>query len=361
MRFFTRLDRYIISGLLTTFLFMVFAMVTLGGVIDFSEKLGDFMGAVNADGWGIFTNYYLHFLTFLGHLLAPICVFLAVILFTSRLTQNSEIVAILSSGVSFYRLLLPYLFTAVVLMLLSFWLGGWVVPDSTAHFENYYYSNIRTRDYHNEQHIHRKVGPNHFVYLYNFNQYDNEGRQFSLEEFAKGRMIKKTVCARVTYNDSTRQWRLYNPTERYIGEHRERMVRRATYDTTLLLKPDDIYKPSNYSRSLRLDELNTRIEDEIARGGTFVRNLRYELHERYAFPFAIVVLTCIGFALSTRKRRGGIALQLGLGLILAFSYIIVLTLAKTVLGENLPVWLAIWTPNLVYTAIAYLLIKWAPK
>jgi lipopolysaccharide export system permease protein len=333
----------------------------LGGLIDFSEKLGDFMDAVSADAWGIFRHYYLNFLTFLGHLLSPICVFLAVILFTSRLTQNSEIVAILSSGVSFYRLMRPYLLTAGFLTLVSFYLGGWRVPDATLRFETYYYDEIRSRDYHDEQNIHRKVGPSHFVYMYNFNQYENEGRQFSLEEFRAGEMIKKTQAPKVRYIDSLGQWRIYNPVERHILPNGERLVQRPTYDTTLYLKPSDIYKPNNYSRSLQLPELQLRIQEELERGGSYVRPLRYELHERFAFPFAMLILTVIGFALSTRKRRGGIALQLGLGLILAFSYIIVLTLSKTVLGDSLPVWLAIWTPNLIYSGIAYWLIRWAPK
>ncbi|MBX3102440.1 MAG: LptF/LptG family permease [Bacteroidetes bacterium] len=355
-----KLDRYILRKYLGTFVFMVLTITVLGAVIDFSEKLGDFLSS-KASNWGIFRYYYLNFMLFLANMLMPICVFLAVILFTGKLTQDSETVAILSSGVSFQRLLRPYLIAAAFLGGLSFWLNGWVVPHATGAFESYYYNSIRNRDFLKDSHIHRKVGEQSFVYMYNFNQYDNEGRQFSLEEFRNGQLLRRTLSPRVVYNDSTGRWTLFNPVVRHFHAQGERMEQRRTFDTTLFLTPNDIYKPNTYSKSLTIPELNTRIVEEQQRGGDYTRALQYELQERYAYPVAIVILTVMGFALSTRKRRGGIALQLGLGLVLAFAYIIVLSTAKTVMGEEWPVWLAIWMPNLIFSVVAWLLLRWAPK
>jgi lipopolysaccharide export system permease protein len=355
-----KLDRYILGKFLSTFVFMVATITVLGCVIDFSEKLGDFLSS-NASNWGIFRQYYLNFALFLANLLMPICVFLAVILFTGKLTQDSETVAILSSGLSFYRLLRTYLLAAACIALLSFWLNGWVVPRATGAYEHYYLNEIRNRDLLKDNHIHRKVGAESFIYLYNINQYENEARQVTLEEFKDGRLQRRTQSPRIVYNDSTGRWTLYNPLVRHLYAHGERLEQRRTYDTTLYLKPDDIYKPSTYSRSLTLPELSVRIAEEQQRGGDYARTLQYELQERYAYPVAILILTTMGFALSTRKRRGGIALQLGLGLILAFVYIIVLSTAKTVLGERLPVVAAIWLPHLFFAGVAALLIRWAPK
>lgn len=355
-----KLDRYIIGKFLGTFVFMVMVFILLIVVIDVAEKIDDFIER-KAPMQAILFDYYQHFIPFIINLLSPVCVFLSVIFFTAQMTQKSEVVAILSSGTSFYRLLVPYLGVAILLALLSFYLNGFVVPHGSRSwmaFEDKYVRGYRPFEGKN---VHKKIDANSFIYLYSFNQYDNQGFLVTIEERRGTRLKRKVTAQNMQYIDSLRRWRMFTVTERAYLPEGEHVRTRQQVDTIIKLKPNDIYIRENQAKSLTMPELREYILLERERGSDFLNQLELEWQERFAYPVAALILTVIGVALSTKRRRGGIGLQIGLGLILIFLYILFLNTAKVVLGDSFPPWVAIWLPNLLFLGIAAFLIRVAPK
>lgn len=342
---------------------MIFLVVSI--VIDVAEKIDDFIEKKPPLDRLIF-EYYLDFILFYGNLLSPICVFLAVIFFTSRLTQNTEIVAILSSGVSFWRLLAPYIGTGIFLAGVSFYMNAFLVPRATEERINFEYEFLKTKRVMDDINIHRKVsrdedGAETFVYIYSFNQLINEGYIFSMERVKDGDITTKINCDRINWNDSTQHWILHDCNTRYLTPTSEAIVFTKEIDTTFLLTPNDIYVREMRAESLPLNELYEYIELETERGSDIVDELILESYERWAYPFAAIVLTMIGFSVSTKKRRGGTALQLGIGLVLSFLYVTLVVAGQAMIGDAFPAWLAVWYPNILFFGLGVFLLRVAPK
>lgn len=357
----TRFDRYLIQKFLVTFLFMVALVALIVVVIDFAEKLDDFIEKDVPISIAI-TDYYFHFVPFLVNLLSPICIFLAVILFTSRLAQDSEIVAVLASGTSFYRLLLPYVAVGLLLTGAIFGLHAFIVPRAVQRFTDFEYQWLENKAIKDGRHIHRKLGPGTFAYMYHFNTRERIGYELNIDVQTGGTITKRLDAKRCIWQDSTKSWKLEEVVIRHINGADERLeLRPYIYDTTFNLRPDDIWQPEGYAESLMFNELLATIARERERGSELVDDLILEKNERIAYPFAALILTVLGFALSTRKRRGGIALQLGLGLVLTFVYVALLSIAQNVLGDVFPIWIALWIPNLVFGGVTVLALRWAPK
>ncbi len=354
------LDRYIFTRFLSTFVFMVLMLIVVVVVIDFAEKLDDFLEEKPPLS-ELFVDYYFNLVLFYANLFSPVCVFLACIFFTSRMTQNSETTVILSSGVSFYRLLMPYLAAGILLSAGSFYLTAWVVPPAVDQRMEFEYTYVQHRPHITGRNLHRRLGEGSYLYLWNYNQVKQEGFKVVLEHFEGTQLKAKVSAERMAWNDSLQTWTLEMGLIRRVGESRSRLERFDKMDTTFNLRPSELVREENYAESIPYDELLLFIERERERGSEFLRELELERHERLAYPFASLVLTLVGVALSTRKRRGGIAFQLGIGFILTFVYLIVLSVSTASVGDNYPVALAVWTPNAVFGLIALLLIRWAPK
>lgn len=360
------IDLYIIKKFLGTFVFMLMIILAVSIVIDVAEKIDDFIEQKPPIDL-LIGSYYVNFMLFYGNLLSPICIFLAVIFFTSKMTNNTEIVSLLSGGVSFWRVLAPYMGTAVFLAGVSFYLNAFLVPVATQQRIDFEYDYLKKKIVMRDVNIHKKIGFDEttgqetFVYLYSFNQLINEGYLFSMEVMRDKDIVKKLNASKIIWNDTLQNWRLENVKVHTFSPTGENIYSIPTMDTTMLLTPDDIFIKEMRAESLPLDQLYNNIELEQMRGSGLADELIMEQYERWAYPFSAIILTLIGFSVSTRKRRGGTALQIGIGLVIAFAYVLLVVTGQAVAGENLPPWLTVWIPNIVFLGIAVVMLRLAPK
>jgi len=355
------IDRYIITKFLSTFFFALGLIILIAIVFDISEKIDDFIEK-EAPLSAIIFDYYLNFIPYFANLFSPLFVFISVIFFTSKMASQTEIVAILASGVSFRRLLMPYLVVAVFLSGMSFYLNGWVIPHANKtrlEFENTYIKNpyvFKSRN------IHRQIVPGEFIYFESFNNIDNLGYRFSYEIFEKGVLIYKLRAERLIWNDDSEKWAVENYSIRRIDGIQESLFHGSKVDTTFNFTPDEFGKRINNIETMDMGELSNHISAKKIRGAEGIQFDQVEKYKRSAFPFATFILTLIGVSLSSRKVRGGIGLQIGLGLLLSFSYIMFIQITTTfATNGNVPALVAVWIPNIVYSFIAAYLLKNAPK
>ncbi|MFN8393704.1 MAG: LptF/LptG family permease [Bacteroidia bacterium] len=363
---FNKLDRYIIFKFLGTFIFMVLIILAVSIVIDVAEKIDDFIERKPPIDLLIF-SYYRNFALFYGNLLAPVCIFLAVIYFTSRLTNNTEIVAMLAGGVSFWRVLAPYLATALFLAGVSFYLNAFIVPIANQQRIDFEYQYLKKKTVMTDVNIHKKIGYDEktgyetFIYLYSFNQWIKEGYLFSMEVMSDQQLIKKMDASKIKWQEPTKNWHLEGITVHTFNGPKETLEKRNGMDTTFLLTPDDIYIREMRAESMPLNELNKSIELEKVRGSGLDEEMIVEKYRRYAYPFAAIILTIIGFAVSTRKRRGGTPLSIGIGLVINFIYVLLVVTGQAIIGDKYPAWIAVWIPNIVFFIVGVFLLRIAPK
>ena len=367
MRFFTKLDRYIIRQFLGTFVFILLVILAICIVIDIAEKIEDFLKADPAPTlWQTISIYYWNFCLFFGNLLSPLIVFLACIYVTSRLTQKTELVAILSSGVSFYRVMVPYLMVAFFLAGASFYLNAYIVPEANTKriaFENQYLKHKRPMAATN---LHQKIGTSKedghetFFYLYRFNQLDSTGRNFTLRKMMDGDVVTRIDAPRVEY-DTSGQWIIHKAWVRHLTPTSERLVYQKQIDTTLLISPGDIYEGDLPAERIPLGKLNRTIERKQEQGADNVEEFIIEKYERYAYPFAAIILTVIGFAVSSKKRRGGTPLMIGLGLVQAFLYVAMVLIGQHVFGSAFSPAMRVFLADIIFGVVALVLLRLAPK
>ena len=357
------LDRYIIKKFLGTFLFTILVAVLIVVIFDVSEKISKFVDK-NVPLHEIVFEYYAGFIPWIVNSFSPLFVFISVIFFTSKLAQNSEIVAILAGGVSFRRLMAPYMFSAGVIALLSLGLGLYVIPPANEHrlaFENKY---IKTQQIaaDNQRNIHYQLSPGEFVYVEQFSRWANTAYRFTLERIEEGKLVSKLSAESAAWDSTFGGWKLRNYYIRdFYGE--SEMVRTGRQiDTVINLTIDDFYRRKNIVESLSEKDLNELIAVQKMRGDALVDRSLIEKNNRIAMPFSAFVLTVIAVSLSSRKKRGGLGLNIGIGLALSFSYILFMRFSQMFVlkGIMAPV-LAMWLPNLVFAVVAAILYKLAPK
>ena len=355
------LDLYITKKFLSTFFFALGLIILIAIVFDISEKVDDFLEK-KAPLKAILFDYYLNFVPFFANLFSPLFIFISVIFFTSKMASQTEIVAILSSGVSFKRLLLPYMAVATLLAGLSFYLNGWVIPHSNKTrlaFENTYIKNpyvLKSRN------IHRQILPGEFIFFESYNTIDDMGFRFSYEKFENLNMIYKFKSDRLIWDTTENKWRAENYIIREIINNKESLHQGARIDTAFSFLPEEFSTRENNVITMDSDELRAYIEDKKMRGAEGIQFDEVELYRRSSFPFATFILTLIGVSLSSRKVRGGIGIQIGAGILLSFTYIMFMQISTTfATNGNMPSILAVWVPNIVFAAIALVLFRTAPK
>jgi lipopolysaccharide export system permease protein len=355
------LDSYITRKFLTTFFFAIGLIILIAIVFDISEKIDDFLEK-EAPLRAIVFDYYLNFIPYFTNLFSPLFIFISVIFFTSKLASQTEIVAILASGVSFRRLLVPYIVVALGLGTLSFYLNGWVIPRANKTrlaFENTYIKNpyeLKARN------IHRQIRPGEFIYLESYNNIDRIGYRFTYEKVTDGRLVYKLNADRILWDSLANQWTMERYMTRTIDGMNEKLTSGDKLDTLLNFHPSEFGQRMNFVETMDMKELNEYIEAKKLRGAEGLQFDMVEKYRRTSYPFATVILTLIGVALSSRKVRGGIGLQIGLGILLSFTYIMFMQISTTfATNGNFPPLLAVWIPNIVFTAIAIWLIRIAPK
>ncbi len=355
-----RLDKYIIRKFLGTFFLAIGLIILVAVVFDFSEKVDDFISH-KAPLRDIVVQYYLNFIPFFSNLFSYLFVFISVIFFTSKMSVYSEITAILSTGVSYRRLMVPYMISALFIAVLSFFLSNYIIPYSSIsrlEFEAKYFDKQYGTP---ERDIHKQIDDGVFIYVESFSRRNNWGGKFSIEKFEKGILKSKLMAESIRWDSINKTWKLKDYVIRNIDGLKETPISGASMDTTLNLSPDEFNRNASIVESMTTPQLKRFIKREFSRGH---RDPYYdiELHKRYAGPFAVFILTIIGVALSSRKVRGGIGMHIGFGIALSFSYILFMQISKEFAnaGELTP-FMAVWLPNFVYAGIAVILYRLAPK
>lgn len=347
------LDWYIIRKFLGTFVFSIILIISITVVFDISEKIDDFIDKQAPLGAIVF-DYYLNFIPYFVNLFSPLFVFISVIFFTSRMASQTEIVAMLGSGVSFRRLLLPYMLSALVIGSFSFYLNNYVIPPATKKrlvFEDRYLRNPYIYKYRN---IHRQIGEGNFIYFESFNNSDNIGFQFSHEKFKEGKLNYKLMADRIAWDSTKSKWRLENYFIRTIDGINETVLRGIKFDTTYSFSPEEFKRRDNNIEIMTTPQLKEFIIGEKARGVENTAFMEVERYRRTSFPFATFILTIIGVSLSSRKVRGGIGLQIGIGVLLSFSFIMFMQISTTfAIKSNFSPLVSVWIPNIIFGVIAF--------
>ncbi|MDQ2792932.1 MAG: LptF/LptG family permease [Bacteroidota bacterium] len=356
------LDKYIIKKFLAAFFFSVVILVTVICVIDFTEKNDDFIQH-NLPMSKIIFGYYVFLFPYFANLLSPITIFIAVVFVTAQLAARTEIVAILASGVSFKRLMLPYAIGGAVVGLLIFGLIGWVLPlgnRSRVQFEKAY---IKLPYRFQGRNVHIKIGPRSYAYMESYDNVNNIGFHFALET-VDSTILKRRLTADAINWDSTKHvWHLSPQLVRtFRGPQDETLKSIPARDTTLNLLPADFASTYKLAETMTLPELNRYINTKIERGADDTQIYLSEKYERYAYPFSIIILTLIGVTLSARKSRAGVGGQIALGFVLAFIFIIFVMLSRNFaqVGSLSPI-VAAWIPSTVFSIIGLVLYRFVPK
>ena len=357
------LDRYIIGKFLGTFIFTILIAVLIVVVFDLSEKIDKFVEK-SVSVHEIVFEYYAGFIPWIVNSFSPLFVFISAIFFTSKLAQNSEIIAMLSGGISFRRLLAPYLFSAGVIALLSLLMGLYVIPPANQHrldFENKY---IKTQQIaaDNMRNIHYQIDPGEFVYVEQFSRWANTAYRFTLERIEDNQIKSKLSAESAAWDSSFGGWTLKNYFKRDFYGESEVVVAGRQLDTVINLTIEDFYRRKNSIESLTEKDLNELIAVQKMRGDAEVKRSLIEKNNRIAMPFSAFVLTIIAVSLSSRRKRGGLGLNIGIGLALSFSYILFMRFSQMFVftGMMSPA-LALWVPNIIFAVIAAILYKLAPK
>ena len=347
-----RFDRYIIKHFLGTFFFAILLLFAIVVMFDINEKLD----AVLTAPWkATVFQYFMNFLPFVLSQFSPLFTFISVIFFTSRLADRSEIIAMLSNGISFHRLTLPYLFSAAVIAVGSYLLAAYIIPP--ANVERIAYTNkwVKNKEVIYGDNIQLQIRPGVMAYMARYDNTTRSGFRFSLEEF-DGNTLKSRLTAETVKYDSVGLWTVKQYTIRTFKGMKETMTKGAQMDTLLNIDPRDFLISKNDEQTMTSPELKEYINKQKARGVANIKNFEIEYERRIAMTAAAFILTIIGLSLSSRKVRGGIGLNIGLGLLLSFSYILFMTVTSTfaVSGYTSPR-VAMWIPNFVYIIIAAVL------
>ena len=356
-----KLDWYIIKKFLGTFFFSISLILLIVVVFDISEKIDDFIEK-DAPLRGIIFDYYLNFIPYFGNLFSPLFTFVAVIFFTSKMANNTEVISILSSGISFNRFLRPFMLSAGLLAVLSFTLSNFIIPPANSErleFENTFIKNpYKNRD----KDIHMQIKPGQFIYMQSYNTKRNIGYKFSMEQFENNELQEKLFCNYIKWNETTENWTVHNYFIRKIDHLNEEIIEGDTLVLTINLHPNDFNVRRSMVETMNMFQLNDYIMEERMKGS---KNLVFHIIEqqkRFAYPFATLILTIVAVAMASRKVRGGIGLHLGLGLLISFAYILFMQVSTTFAtnGDLSPI-IAVWIPNLLFASLGLYLLKKAPK
>ena len=349
-----RIDWYIIKQFLGTYVFAIALIISISVVFDINEKIDIPLKAIIVD-------YYMNFIPYFANLFSPLFTFIAVIFFTSKLADRSEIIAMLASGMSFRRLMLPYAVSATIIAIVTFILNAYIIPpanETRIDFQNKYIRNKKVDYVKNAQ---LEIEPGVIAYFDSYDARSNMGYRFSLEHFEDKKLISRLTAKSIKY-DSLYQWTVIDYMIRDFDGMREHISQGSRKDTTLTIVPSDFLISVNDCETMTTPELNTYINRQKKRGIGNIQTFQIEYHKRFATIMAAFILTSIGASLSSRKIKGGMGMNIGIGLALSFSYILFMTVTSTfaINGYVSPA-VAAWIPNIVYTFIAIFLYQKAPR
>ena len=357
------LDRYIIRKFLGTYIFAIAMIIIVVVIFDYVEKIDGFT-QTHAPFKSIILDYYLNFVPFFINQFSALFTFIACIFFTSKLAYQTEIVAMLSGGMSFRRLMWPYFISALVITMVSLGLSLWLIPISQrtcVAFEQQY--NPRRQRFRYDRHIYRQIEPGIFAYVRSYQHGSKRASFFALEQYEEGSMVRSLEAADVTFDPDTKRWSAQRYTTREFDSlENETFTQYRNLDTLINLEEAELGVVNQLIKTMNIHDLNDFLAQQRAKGSDTINIIQVEQHARFAYPLGTFILTLIGVSLSSRKVRGGTGLHIGVGIALCFSYILFYRFFEEFAKSgSLPPGLAIWLPNIIYLIIGIYLYQKAPK
>ena len=357
-----KIDKYIIKKFILTFFIALLLIIVIVIIFDISEKINHFVEN-KAPLRAIILDYYVNWVPYFVNMFSPLFVFITVIFFTSRMASDSEIIAILSCGVSYRRMMRPYIFSAALIALLSLSLNLWVIPRANVtrvKFEDTY---VKHRNSFSTNNVHYQIDTGKFVYVESFSSWNNTAYGFTLEDIEDNKLVSKLSAETAVWDSLKGGWTLHEYFIRDYTEGLEDRVRTgSSIDTVINLTVTDFYRNTKTLETLPIGPLNNLIAQQKMRGDTNVMYALIEKHTRYALPFSAFILTIMGVSLSSRKRRGGIGLNIGIGIALSFTYILFLRFSQMfVYSGVMAPFVALWLPNVFFGIVAAFLYSRASK
>lgn len=361
----SRLDRYIIGKYLGTYFFSIALIISIAVVFDFNENIDKFLDK-EAPMHAIIFDYYLNFIPFYSNLFSQLFAFISVIFFTTKLAENSEIIAMMSTGMSFKRLIRPYMISAAIIAAINYGLGAYIIPKGNVkmvQFENQYKRRKAPLNYATNVQLEVDTGVIAFIERYDDNI--KLGTGFTLDKFENKKIVKHLQASTIEYDSLSLEpyhWIISSYQMRDFKGMREIIKSGGKLDTIIKMEPQDFLITKNMETTLTTPELDTYIERQKARGFANIKTFEVEYWKRTSNPFAVFILTVIGVSISARKRKNGMGMALGIGITLIFAYIMFQTVSSSfAINANVPPSLAVWIPNIVFAFIAYFYYKKAPR
>ena len=355
------LDVYILKKFLLTFLMMFLLFIPIGILVDISEKIDKFKE--HELSFTQILDYYSDFVWYYGYFLFPIFVFLSVIWFTSKLSSNSEITAILSSGISFNRFLRPYIISALIIFLFSAFSGMFIVPEKNKSFNEFQFKylskNKKDRDLSN---LYKQISENEYIYVSSYNPTRSQAYNFSYELFNENKLLEKITARNIRWIENDSIFRLTDFFKRKFNDELEIIESRRIYDTIFNFNIDDLSSLNYQAKALNFFELNDFIDEERASGSPLLNDHLLEKNRRFSIPFSVIILTLLAVSVSSFKRRGGIGINLAFGISLAFIFIFFdKFFSVLVVKTDLNAMIGAWAPNFVFFLITMQIMKMAKK
>jgi len=361
MRLFTILDRYIIKKFLSTFFIAIFLMIAVILIFDLSDKMGKFIDN-KIPTKAIITEYYFSLIPYFLNIFMSLFVFISILFFTSKMAGKSEIIAILSSGVSFKRLFFPYFVVALLLASMSFVLGNFIIPQANKkriEFENqfiYYRPNKDARD------IHKQISPGVYVYIKFYDVNNDIGHIFTIERFEGSTLVSKFYSDNIFWDNEKKLWRANNYWIRDFKLQQDNFKTGSSIDTNIYLMPKDIKETLVNMETMNMLELDKFIEEQRLHGNQSLNYFLLEKHKRISLPFSMFILSFIALAMSSKKIRGGTGINMGIGIVLSFAYILFSKVSdQYAIRGNMTPFLSCWTPNFIFAFISVFIYRVAPK
>jgi lipopolysaccharide export system permease protein len=357
------IDKYILKRYLGTFIVMLLMFIPIGIVIDVSEKVNRMIE--NKAPFKEIASYYLDFTIYFANLLFPIFLFLSVIWFTSKLANNTEIIAILSSGISFTRFLRPYIIGATIVSVFALIMSVFLVPSASAGYKNFRYTYLignGQNEVRDNTDVFRQTSKDEYIFVTSFNEITKTAFNFSMEKFDNDKLKYKLVANRIKWDEKTKKYTLFNYTKRKVGAFGDIIESGEKKDTVFNFDLEDLTPVVYIAETLPLNELHKFIDKEKSRGSSNINVYLVVLYKKYSIPVSAFILTIIAVSVSSMKRRGGMGTNLAIGIVLAFAFVF-LDKVFGVLAEKstAPPLLAVWIPNIVFGILAIYLLRNAKR
>jgi len=355
------LDRYILKKYLGTFTLLLLLFIPIGITVNLAEKIDKILA--NEVPFVEVALYYWDFTIYFANLLFPLFLFLSVIWFTSKLANNTEVIAFLSSGVSYYRFLRPYMIGATIVCIGGLILANYMAPRASKGFNEFSYTYLKKgkRD-RNQKNVYRQINDNDYIYVSYFNVNDNSGNNFTLEHFEGNKMVYKMMASRIKFNEADSSYSLSNYTKRTIGVDGDRLETKAKLDTVFSFELEDLTPVEYIAQTLNFTELNNFISREKARGSSYINRYEVVRYKRWSLPVSAYILTIIAVAVSSVKRRGGMGVNLAIGISIGMIFIFFDKIFGTMAEQSdFSPFIATWFPNFVFGLLAIYLLRNAKR